>query len=88
MAPQASLPDWLDRARVEYTMTRTAALLAGMPDKEVASFVKALGHKKEARVYAATEIANWFEAWAEQHQARAKLARDAAGRLRDASERL
>ena len=85
VAPQASLPDWLDRARVEYTMTRTAALLVGMPDREAASFVKALGHNKEARAHAAMGMAGWFEAWAEQHQARAKLARDAAGQLMDVS---
>ncbi len=88
VAPQAFLPNWLDRARVEYTMTRTAALLVGIPDREAASFIRALGHNKEARAHAATGMANWFLEWGEQHQARAKLARDAAGRLMAAGERL
>ena len=69
-------------------MTRTAALLVSMPDEKAASFIRALGHNKAARGYAATAMANWFEIWAEQHQARAKLARDAAGRLMDVGERL
>ena len=68
-------------------MTRTAALLVSMSDKDAKSFVRALDGTKYARAQAMS-MAEWLEEWAEQHDARAKLARDAAGRLRDASGRL
>ncbi len=42
---------------------------------------------RSARAQAAS-MAAWLEEWAEQHETRAKLARDAAGRLRDVSGRL
>ena len=87
VAPPAALPDWMDRARVEYTMTRTAALLVSMSDKNAKSFVKALDGTKYARAQAVS-MAAWLEEWAEQHNARAKLARDAARRLVDVSGRL
>ncbi len=87
VAPPAALPEWMDRARVEYTMTRIAVLLVSMPDKEVSAFVKALDGTKYARAQAAS-MAAWFQEWSRQHKARARLARDAAGRLRDASGRL
>ena len=69
-------------------MTRMAVLLVGLSDREMASFVMALGHNQEARTHAATGMANWFLEWSEQHQARANMARDAAGRLMDVGERL
>ncbi len=50
--------------------------------------VKALGATKEAGTQAATGLADWFQEWSRQHDARAKLARDAAGRLRGVSGRL
>ena len=87
VAPPATLPEWMDRARVEYTMTRIAVLLVGMPDKEVSAFVKALDGTKHARAQAVS-MAAWLEEWSRQHEARVKLARDAAGRLRDVSGRL
>ncbi len=77
----------MDRARVEYTMTRTAALLVSMSDRDAKSFVKALDGTKHARAQAMS-MAAWFQEWSRQHKARTRLARDAAGRLRDASGRL
>ncbi len=50
--------------------------------------MKALGATKEAGTQAATGLADWFQEWSRQHDARAKLARDAAGRLRGVSGRL
>ena len=87
VARPAALPEWMDRARVEYTMTRTAALLVSMSDKDGKSFVRALDGTKHARAQAVS-MAEWLEEWSRQHDARAKLARAAAGRLRDASGRL
>ncbi len=84
VAPPASLPDWMDRARVEYTMTRIAVLLAGLSDEEAREFVKALDGIKHARAQAVS-MAAWLEEWSRQHDARAKLARDAAGRLKRVS---
>ena len=87
VAPPAGLPEWMDRTRVEYIMTRVAVLLVSMSDRDAKSFVKALDGTKHARAQAMS-MAGWFQEWAEQHKARAKLARDAAGRLRDVSGRL
>ena len=87
VAPPAALPDWMDRARVEYTMTRIAALLVSMSDKDTKSFVRALDGTMHARAQAMS-MAAWLEEWSRQHDARAKLARDAAGRLKDVSGRL
>ncbi len=87
VAPPAALPEWMDRARVEYTITRVAVLLVDLSDKEVSAFVKALDGTKHARAQAVS-MADWLEEWAEQHDARANLARDAAGRLRGVSGRL
>ena len=58
-----------------------------MSDRDAKSFVKALDGTEFARALAVS-MAAWLEEWAEQHEARAKLARDAAGRLRCVSERL
>ncbi len=87
VSPPVALPEWMDRARVEYTMTRTAALLVSMSDKDAKSFVRALDGTKYARAQAVS-MAAWLEEWSRQHDARAKLARDAAGRLRGVSGRL
>ncbi len=76
----------MDRCRVEYTMTRVAVLLAGMSDREVREFVRALDGPRGAPFHAA-HMADWIEEWSQQHEDRAKLARDAARRVRTASSR-
>ncbi len=64
----------------------TGARVEADAKRALAEF-EALDGTKHARAQAMT-MAGWFQEWSRQHKARAKLARDAAGRLRDVSGRL
>ena len=88
LTPQSTLEDWLESARQEFVMCRTATAILNMDDKELEKYGRNLGGEEIEQIHAVLDLCDWLQAWHERYKAAADTTEKAGMRLLVIAERL
>ena len=88
LKPQSTLEDWLESARHEFQLCRTATAILNMDDKELEEYGRALGDDEDAQGNALMDIYDWLDHWEKKYLAGAETTGRASLRLLVIAERL
>ncbi len=86
--PEAPRDEWLERASLEFTMSRVAAIILKFSDAEAEDFARKLGNTPEDQCNAMADMAEWFLGWKERYEAGAEVIDCAVARLLIIGQRL